>query len=233
MFKKIVGFGDSWMRGDELTNPNSAGDPHQIHLQDTAYRERNCFLGLVADHYNTEFENFGISGGSLQSAMWTFLYWLEHEPEPEQCLVLHSITNSYRFSYYNPNHVVYPNDPPWNRFVHSTWSKFAPEEFYNLIKQQTVLTDSVETRKLNYQQAVMLFDGVSARRSMPVLQFNVFPDYQLDHVPSLIWPGSDLQHWINAQGSDYLKPYKHPNENGHQLIADRLINYIESAIIVA
>ena len=234
MFKKIVGFGDSWMRGDELVDPSSSGSPHEIHLQDTAYREGNCFLGLVASHYGVESENFGISGGSLQSAIWTFLYWLEHEPNPEQCLVLHGITNSYRFSYYNPKHTVYPNDPPWNRYVHSTWSDFAPAEFRPLIKQQTVLTDSHEIRTLNYQQALMLFDGVSARRNIGMCQFNIFPDYRVNNVPTLVWPEEDLQHWIlQHQGKNLLKPHKHPNESGHRLIADRLINYIESAIIVA
>ena len=234
MFKKIVGFGDSWMYGDELIEPNiTATDTHQVGLQHSAYRERNCFLGQLGEHYSVPIENFGIMGGSLQSANWTFLYWLEHEPNPEECLVLHGITSPYRFSYYNPKHQVYPNDPPWYRFVHSAWPPDNYPEFQTLIKQQTVLTDCVELRNLNYQQSVFLFDGVSSRLNIPMVQFNVFPNLLNIQLPSLLEPIQDLQTCLTQKGSEYFKPRRHPNELGHQLISNYLINHIDPAIIVA
>jgi len=209
MFKKIVGFGDSWMYGDELPN------------------RQDCFLSLLGKHYNVPVENFGIMGGSLDSAKWTFLYWLDHEPNPEDCLVLHAITNSYRFSYYNPNHVVYPNDPPWYRFVHSSWPASTAPTFETLIKQQTVLTSCPELHQLRYQEAVMLFDGVSARRDIMTMQFSVFPeDYQIE-LPTL------LNGWCLKNQITDLKSGGHPDEIGHQKIAQLLINYIDPAIIVA
>jgi hypothetical protein len=225
MFKKIVGFGDSWMYGAELTDPNNfITEPHARGLCNFAYRERNCFLGQLGQYYNVPTENFGIMGGSLQSATWTFLYWLEHEPDPESCLVLHGITNSYRFSHYNPNHQVYLNDPPWNRFVHSTWPN---STFENLIKQQTVLTDSPELHRLRYQEATMLFDGISARRNIMTVQFNVFPeDHQLE-LPTLF-----DNVCLKSQITD-TKSGGHPNETGHKKIAQHLINLIDPAIIVA
>jgi hypothetical protein len=169
-------------------------------------------------------ENFGIMGGSLDSARWTFLYWLAHEPDPESCLVLHAITNSYRFSHYNPAHEIMPNDPPWHRFVHSSWPDAT---FENLIKQQTVLTDSSELHQLRYQETVLLFDGVSARQDILTMQFNVFPENKTCNAPTLFtdW---DLKSCITN-----VKPGGHPNETGHKKIAQLLINYIDPAIIVA
>lgn len=232
-FKKIVGFGDSWMWGDELFDPQlladyPRGDPFLIH--NTDYRQSHCFLGLLGKHYSVPVENFGIAGGSLQSTIWTFLWWLNHEPNPESCLVLIALTNSYRFSYYNPRHVVYDNDPPWNRFVHSAWPR--ESEFQDLIKQQTVLTDCQELHKLNFQQAVLTFDGIALRRNIDLLQFKIFPEPGLFYTPpTLVDPKTDLKTWLENQGLQYLAPRRHPNEIGHDLISQRLISQIDSCII--
>jgi len=163
-------------------------------------------------------------GGSLDSARWTFLYWLEHELDPESCLVLHAVTNSYRFSYYNPNHVQYLDDPEWNRFVHSSWPD---KQFENLIKQQTVLTACPELHRLRYQETVLLFDGVSARRDIMTMQFNVFPENYLFELPTLFSDGCLKSHTTD------VKPGGHPDETGHEKIAQHLINLIDPAIIVA
>jgi hypothetical protein len=224
MFKKIVGFGDSWMYGDELTDPNNTiTKPHDRGLQNAEYRERNCFLGQIGKHYNVPTENFGIMGGSLDSAKWTFLYWLEHEPDPEKCLVLHGITNSYRFSHYNPGHITMPNDPPWNHFVHSSWQ--LESDFQTLIKQQTVLTDCIELHRIRYQEAAMLFDGVSARRNLLTVQFDVFPEEHKLNLPTL-FSDMPLRSWVTN-----TKPGGHPDEIGHKKIAQHLINLIDRAII--
>jgi hypothetical protein len=233
-FKKIVGFGDSWVWGDELFDPAlleayPLADPFLIH--NTKYRESNCFLGRLGKHYSVPVENFGIAGGSLQSTIWTFLWWLNHEPDPSSCLILIGLTNSYRFSYYNPKHVVYDNDPPWNRFVHSAWPR--ESKFQELIKQQTVLTDCKELHQLNFQQAVLTFDGIAARQILNLIQFKIFPEPRLPYYipPTLIDSEDDLKTWLDGQGQQYLKPRRHPNENGHDLISQRLISRIDSCII--
>ena len=54
-FKKIVGFGDSWMYGDELLDPELLKinpTAHTCFDQNTTYREHNCFLGLLGQHYH-------------------------------------------------------------------------------------------------------------------------------------------------------------------------------------
>lgn len=213
------------MYGDELTEPNiTATNIHEVGLQHRAYRESNCFLGQLGQYYNVPTENFGIMGGSLQSAVWTFLYWLDNEPNPEDCLVLHAITNSYRFSHYNPNHIRYLDDPEWNRFVHSSWPS---KEFESLVKQQTVLTDSPELHRLRYQESVMLFDGVAARRNILTMQFHVFQEDYLVDLPTV------FNEWYLKSCVTDVKKGGHPDETGHKKIAQLLINYIDPAIIVA
>ena len=237
-FKKIVGFGDSWMFGDELLDPELQrrhSDAHTCWHQNDTYRNNHNFLGLLGKHYNVPIENFGIAGGSMQSSMWTFLWWLDHEPSPDQCLILIGHTDSDRLSFYNPNHVSYANDPPWNKFIHSTWVEYGssviPQEFRTMVKQQLVLTNCSELARLNYQQTLLSFDGIAARRNLQMMQFQIMPaDIKLD-LPTQIWPGFSTSMWFRDhpgnQKRELILPGGHPNEIGHKMITDKLISTID------
>jgi hypothetical protein len=225
-FKKIVGFGDSWMYGDELLDPKlikQHSDAHPCWVQNTAYRNSHSFLGLLGQHYNVPTENFGIPGGSMQSSIWTFQWWLH--------------TDSDRLSFYNPNHRSYTNDPPWNKFIHSSWveygSSVVPEEFRTMVKQQLVLTNCAELSRLNYQQTVQFFDGVAARRNLNMMQFHVMPAEVKIDVPTMIWPGFSTTMWFRDhpgnRNRELIMPGGHPNEIGHVMITEKLISTIDSA----
>lgn len=240
-YKKIVGFGDSWMYGDELLDPVLAqqhSNAHSCWTLNDAYRINHNFLGLLGKHYNVPVENFGIPGGSMQSSIWTFQWWLDHEPNPEECLVLVGHTDSDRLSFYNPNHVSYSNDPPWNKFIHSSWveygSSVVPEEFRTMVKQQLVLTNCVALTQLNYKQTVMFFDGVSARHNISMMQFHVMPaECEMKNIPTLIWPGFATTLWFRDhpgnRNRELVMPGGHPNEIGHVMISEKLISTIDSA----
>ena len=239
-FKKIVGFGDSWMYGDELLDPELSRqhkDAHTCWHQNDAYRNTHNFLGLLGQHYSVPTENFGVPGGSMQSSIWTFLWWLDHEPNPEECLVLVGHTDSDRLTHYNPNHVSFGNDPPWNKFIHSTWveygSSVVPEPFRDMIKRQLVLTNCSELARLNYQQTVLFFDGVAGRKHIPLMQFHIMPaDVEMD-LPTIIWSGFSTTMWFRDmpgnQRREMIMPGGHPNEEGHVLVANKLISTIDSA----
>ena len=241
--KKIVGFGDSWMFGDELLDPVLVAqdpDAHCCWVQNVSYRESHCFLGLLGKHYNVPTENFGIPGGSLDSTQWTYLWWLEHEPEPEKCLALIFLTESNRASFYNPNHVHYSNDPPWNKFVHSTWVHFGSSvigpEFTDMIKRYLVLTECPALWDIRYQQAVMFFDGQHARLGIPTLMFNTLPPVKsVPGIQSLAWPEFAWTIYFREhpdnRDRELIMPGGHPNEKGHQLIRDQLIPEIDRVIL--
>lgn len=224
MIKKVVGFGDSWMYGDEL---------------DDTTREQDCFLGQLGQHYNVPVENYGINGSSLQSAIWTFLWWLQKEPQPSDCLVLVGLTSSYRFSYYDSNRTSKNLDKvvgnPIDNLIHSSWPlHHFNDDFAQLIKLQTVLATSDEWKHLNYQQAILFFDGVSARQHIPLIQFNIMPDFKsIKNVPSLIWPDFSLKTWIYTEYPEHILPGEHPDRQGHHLISQRLIPETDRAIITA
>jgi hypothetical protein len=242
-FKKIVGFGDSWMYGDELLDPYLAqqhDDAHCCWEQNTSYREKHCFLGLLGQHYALPTENFGIPGGSLESTKWTFLWWLDHEPEPESCLILVFLTESNRASFYNPNHVHYSNDPAWNKFVHSTWVHFGSSvigpEFTDMIKRYLVLTECEELWDLRYRDSVLFYDGQRARSNLPILMFNTLPPVRsMTNVPSLVWPDFSWTMYFREhpgnRSRELIKPGGHPNEHGHEIIRDLLIPEMDRVIL--
>jgi hypothetical protein len=243
-FTKIVGFGDSWMYGDELLDPElrkTQPAAHSCWSENDHYRNNHCFLGLLGKHYQVPVENFGIPGGSLQSEIWTFLWWLEHESDPSQCLVLAAHTEPDRMSWYNHAHRSYPDDPPWNKFIHSAWTEASddvvPRDWKELNKRYLTMATGTEQARLNYLQTVLLFDGVAARNNIPMLQFRVSPQRSSIDLDTMIWNDRDLmtdffRHPENSNGKRGLWCKNgHPNEKGHQLIRDLLIKEIDHATL--
>lgn len=229
-FDSIAVFGDSWCWGDELVDPNITDATPDLE-PNTAYRESQCFAGIIGRHYRVPVENLSIPGGSLQSTVWNYIWWRNNRSNHDRTLVLVGLTDPARISWYNPKHVSYANDAPWNRYVHSAWAAHTDcysNDWRDLFKRNLVLTDSPELHRLNYQQSLMFFDGQT--RDQSLLQFNVLSSYAEYRAESLLWPGSNLREFLKYHTNCWA-PRRHPNERGHQIIADILISHIESAII--
>lgn len=238
-FDKIVAFGDSFVWGDELLDPALVDHPqaHPVLIENTPYRERHCFLGCVGEHYGVPTENFGWPGGSLQSTIWTYLWWIQHETLPlDRCLIMVGLTDGNRHSFYNPNHVSYANDPPWNRFMHTSWihsgASSVDKHWREMGKSYMLLTDCDDLILLNYQQAMWFFQGQGTRHA-GLLQFKtIYHDIQFPG-STLIWPDRALQTMFDhlPDRDRYLCAMGHPNELGHGTIADLLIDEIDRATI--
>jgi hypothetical protein len=239
-FEKIVAFGDSWVWGDELLDPSLAhrSDAHPVLIENTEYREHHCFLGQLGSHYQVPTQNFGIPGGSLQSTIWTYLWWMQNETVPlDRCAVVVGLTEPYRHTFYNPKHVSYTNDPPWHRFVHTAWihsgSTCYNNEWTQMAKNHMVLTDCSASHQLNYLQTVMFFEGQSRYQTGPLLQVNTMQSVPDVLSSTLIWPQQSLNQLLHLHPnhSTLFAPQGHPNEKGHQVIQDHLIIEIDRAII--
>ena len=239
-FDKIVGFGDSWMWGDELLDPTLVDHEHAhpVLMENTPYREEHCFLGQLGKHYTVPVENFGIAGGSLQSTIWTYLWWLEHETVPlERCAVLIGLTDPNRQTFYNPNHVAYANDPDWNRFVHSSWihsgNTSMSQAWVQMVKSHMVLTDCDQVHKLNYKQTVLFFEGQSHYQTGPLLQFNTMFGVLQINASTLYWPNQSLNHILESHPNkrELFAPMGHPSEKGHAVLRDSLIIELDRAIL--
>lgn len=236
--KKIVGFGDSWMWADELLDPALVDHPHAhpVLVENTPYRESHSFLGRLGQHYDVPTENFGIAGGSLQSTLWTFLWWLQHETlDPKQCLVLVALTDPNRQTFYNPHHVSYSNDPPWNRFVHSAWvhcgNTANGREWVDFVKQYTVLSDCESLHRLNFEQTTRFFQGQHSL-GIRTLQFNSIESVFDTEIENFLWPRSALNDALrDLRDPAVFAPNGHPSELGHDVIHKLLIPEIDRVIL--
>ena len=234
-YKKIVGFGDSWVWGDELLDPDLQQRPnaHPYMIQNKSYREQHCFLGLLAKHYNIEQENFAIPGGSLQSTIWNYVWWYQYETVPiDDCLVLVGITHPGRMSFYDPQTNLNAMSARWDKYVHSAWidpqhSSYSTQ-WTDLVKKLTVMSDCQELQLLNLQQAMMFFEG-----RPNTFQFRTSNVPQHITAKNLLFAEHTVIHFLmNLPDCQiYLAPDQHPNELGHQKIAESLISQLDSCII--
>ena len=239
---KIVGFGDSWMYGDELVDPKllaQGGDHQSCWVQNTDYRNNSCFLGLLGHHYNVPTENFGVPGGSLQSTLWTYLWWLLQEADPSSCLIIVFLTEPDRQSFLDPHYTGNLHTRPWEKFWHSTWVEYGsstvPSDFTDMIKRYMILTNDQITREWNYLQTVLFFDGQSARLKLPLLQFHITDPAIEFPIHTIPWPDHN---WIRFfrdhpqnQNRELIHANGHPNEQGHMIIRDLLIPEIDRVIL--
>ena len=230
MIQKLVVFGDSWAYGDELSDPRYpdavAESPQQIE-----YRLQKCFGGLVAKHFNLDFENQGFPGNSLYGTMMSLLWYLEN-CNYKNTLFLFCLTCANRHSWFNNNSLQFDSSiPAWKKLYHSTWINSIPDNFPNEIVMlnklwvNNILSD--DSSKVNYLMAVNFIDGLCHKLQIPFLRFDVFP-------PPLVpkFCESEFKFCLDEyllQFQEVLrKPRGHPNELGHEFIAQHLISHIKS-----
>jgi len=251
MFNKVISFGCSWTYGDEIIDPsfeekyNHPVMPHDS--ENNSYRNAHCFAGLVAKHYAAEFIQMAFPGGSLQSMIWNFNWWLSNTSDKDKAetLVLVGLTEESRISWFNPYYQTHSNENkiPF-RYMHSTWLKEDidikdepyQDEWRKMLKLYNSLSESSETRKMNYEQTVRQFDGAAARYDIPMIQFNVLASQREPKLPTLLDSSSALEMLVvrdKPRKEPLFMPKKHPNEKGHQIISEFLISKIDDVIINA
>ena len=221
---KLVVFGDSWSFGDELLDPSLIGTPqaHSAMKENQAYRYQHAWPWLVAQHFDLEVVNLASNGQSLQSMMWTALWWVDHHPL-QQTLFLLGLTHAVRTSWFVANPEA--NRSPWDRFEHSCTVDQEPWITANRIYISQGMCPGL--MMVNRQVAVNFFQGLSQRYNVPVMMFDCFTDHPSYYGACHILPGTSAQDWIGGNTAIH----GHPNEKGHRIIRDVLIKEIEPVIL--
>lgn len=218
MIRGVVGFGCSWIHGDEIDHPTA--DPGSKEHRE--YREKNCFLGQLADKLGLECENRGISGGSLQSTIWEFSKWNQQSIDPENWLVIIGLTESSRASWWNgPNRTAqrYGGD-----YMHNHWDH-PGHKWHDFIRWHMVNCDDLDLQSINYWTAVNFFDSFCRIRSIPILQINVFPSPMLIDLPSVYDARFNMR---SSLAPDQLAIGRHPNKLGAEWLAEHFTSVIKS-----
>jgi hypothetical protein len=239
--KKLVAFGCSWTYGDELVAPEFR-DLNEAEFRDhydenRPYRLDKCYAGRIAEHYGLELDNMAFPGSSLESMRWNLMWYLRNGMPTDDVIFVVGLTDATRQSWFNPLHEVSRKDPQWNRHMHGTWltqpNPDIDDNWFRLQKTWMGMSYHIDWAEYNFQQTINLFDQAQSRYGIPVVQFSVLENRYGVTVPSLIYSGTNFRDILNQKKKDLdVEPFArggHPNEKGHQLIADHLIEHIKYA----
>ena len=234
--KKLAVFGDSWVYGDELVDPAHPEWECCDHYNND-YRLNHSFGGLLAKELGVPYENYGHPGGSLQSTIWTFLWFLENTDWSDTVCVV-GLTGPDRQTWFNPEHEHMGDDPEWNKFIHSTWVNFGssviPKVWQDFGKQYLTLSHDNQLSLYNYQQAVYFFDGIAKTKNIPLIQFNLYdPGTVISGCDTLLWPEQNMKDGLlnRPDAKQIHAPQRHPNEIGHQIISKKLLSEVNHVIL--
>ena len=239
--KKLVAFGCSWTYGDELVAPEfrnlNEAEFRDHYDENKPYRLANCYAGRIADHYGLELDNMAFPGSSLESMRWNLMWYLRNGMPTDDVIFVVGLTDATRQSWLNPLHEISRKDPQWNRHMHGTWltqpNPDIDDNWFRLQKLWMGMSYHIDWAEYNFQQTINLFDQAQSRYGIPVVQFSVLENRYGVTAPSLIYSGTNFRDILNQKKKDLgVEPFArggHPNEKGHQLIADHLIEHIKYA----
>ena len=216
MVKSLIAFGCSFTYGDELVDPNIKLGETCSSSYNLAYRNRHCYAGIVANHYSLDFINLALPGGTLESMRYA-LYWAQQNYDLSETLLIAGLTQAHRNSYFDESLDV----DPWVRHRHSTWLKSDQgNAWVSLDKMWQTLCQCKEWQKFNLYQTVQVFENAKT----PLILLPVFagePDFDSQFKTDFVLR--------NLLSGEHYYNHGHPNETGHQIIAQRLIEYIDHA----
>ena len=238
--KKLVAFGCSWTFGDELEDPALVHEKENPRYWDmnTQYRLDHCYAGLIAKHYGWEHENHAFPGHSLVSIRDAVVWYVKNRDLTNTMFVV-GHTESWRWSWHNNAHKTGPGDPEWNKHIHSSWLLYNKTDYTKPWQDtyRSYVDDQLceELQINNKDQTLLLLDSLSARYNIPVIQYDMLETLPgIISVPSHVYPTENARSMIIDTGEKPRSVFasgRHPNEKGHEIIANRLIEYIDSAII--
>jgi hypothetical protein len=200
--------GDSYTWGDELL-----------------YRLRDRFSNIVSKHYNATSNNISICGNSNDAIARTTMEWFAHNQKCDLAVIQFAPMS--RFEGWNPDkkkyyHVTIQKSSGWDEFYKEFYQEKLAAD--NLFKNYFLLEQFFIARKIKY--VFMLHDAWDRHlvessniwKSM-LVQKPVYYIRGHDFIDRVIIPEKDKNELIVSNGN-------HPNELGHQKIAQHIIDTI-------
>jgi hypothetical protein len=210
MKQVLVTFGDSWPKGAELGNGKRYGE---ILLDQMAF---------------DQFYNYGSGGASNEDMMYQFQ---RHLAEVHQ----HNHSTTAIFFLTNPARTAhFPRFFSWHDAPMTTKTKELYLHFHT--SEHEIMRSSAAVSAL--QMWCKSFGIRDYYFSGWVRYPEWLPGVDLDRIwaqgkeTAADWFGAsdhNGEHLVNVENNPYIRPnFAHPNQQGHQLIADRLQRWIES-----
>lgn len=217
---KLVGFGCSFTYGSELVNPSIGKDNHHAN---TRYRNKNVWLGRLANNLGYQFDNLAEPANSnFAIAQQVSNYFLNTYDPQDKIIICLGWTAKTRMSWYSTNWVhngFAGNEYGWYRSCRE-WVNNSTEESHNLY------TDN----------AKFIVNNICKSMNIPIIQFNAIGHHKTTQYPNYFIDGNSMDGMIRrAMAEDnrlnLTAKDGHPNEAGHEYFTIRLTEFVKSNII--
>lgn len=239
--------------GAEIVSPDfelSATDPDLV-----ARREALAWPGLLTKKLNFDgHHNAGICGASNveiteETIRWVSRNWISPGKDPKELFVVVGWTSPTRHSFPYPERwaTIQPEREPYTKYagLNRLWTTYQ-DGFFHL-----------EHDWYNHVQSALLMQEFLSRHGIPYLMFNSLKSPSR-HI--IDWtsrqpgfgavisltnamdpnrymglygePGTSFMEWLLKRGYDNLAPRLHPREDGHEMWAEHLLEYISDKELI-
>jgi hypothetical protein len=228
MIKSIVGFGDSWIYGNEIGS-DEPGDQ---------YRLDNCILGRIGHNLDLPTVNLGRAGSSLTSMVWEFNRWVTTVDTPSDYLVVVGLTWDSRESWWPTDQTKLTSicPRPWYLESHDHTHNNIIDEWTEYIRHYILYSDHDDLRSMRYWQTVNFLDSYSYKHRIPLVQFNIARPTNTVNVDSLYDANSCMVEKLMQQqqktGIDLHAPKRHPNVDGAKFLASLITKEIQQRKLI-
>jgi len=218
---KLVGFGCSFTYGSELVNPSIGKDNHHAN---THYRNKNVWLGRLADNLGYQFDNLAEAANSnFAIAQQVSNYFLNTYNSQDKIIICIGWTEKTRMSWYTNN----------------TWTHngFAGDKHgWPQSAREWVIKSDNESYNMYTENAKFIVNSICKSMNIPIIQFNTIGNHKTTRYPNYFIDGASMDSMLRrAMAEDnrlnLIAKDGHPNEAGHEYFTIRLTEFVKSHII--
>lgn len=206
MTRVLITFGDSWPEGAELGNGR-------------------CYGKILAQDYNfDQFYNYGSGGASVEDMLFQFQQHIANQYRPShKTTAIFFLTNPSRTVQWPRFHSMQSRDPQFQKVVAHLFSA----ELEQMRINSAVSALQLWCQKFNFGD--WYFAGwVRYQNWLPGIDLQKI--WAQGQETAADWFGASKhngEHLLDVGDNPYIRPnFAHPNQLGHQLIADKLAAWI-------
>lgn len=219
---KLVGFGCSFTYGSELIDPNI--DEWDRHHANTAYRERHCWLGELADRLDIEYINLAEPGASNYSIQEKFASYIQN---PDRNIIICvGWTNHLRNSWWSDRE---------QRWIHDGFIRNENETLFGASFKEWLIHSQKRCKQVTLN-AKLFVNSVCKANSFKIIQFDALANVPSPNYPNYFAKGRSMREILVQEGKqlkrEFLASGGHPNEAGHKHYVDLMMEWIKAKNIV-
>lgn len=217
---KLVGFGCSFTYGSELVDPEIG---NELHHENTRYRERNVWLGRLANKLDVPWDNLAEPANSnFAIAQQVADYFLNTRNSNEKIVICIGWTARTRMSWYS------------DRWTHNGFA--GGEHGWARSAREWVVNSNSASHDMFTHNAKLMVNSICSANNVPILQFNALGDHKSTNYPNYFIDGVSMDSMIKRAMQDdprldLVASDGHPNEAGHEYFTIRLHDFAKEHII--